>query len=76
MMGEIISALEGKIRVSGHLLFPSKSVEGHLGGSVVEHLPLAQVVILGPGIKSCIGVPSGSLLLPLSMSLLLSVCLL
>ena len=22
---------------------------GHLGGSVVEHLPLAQVVILGPG---------------------------
>lgn len=25
MMGEIISALEGKIRVSGHLLFPFKS---------------------------------------------------
>ena len=27
--------------------FIEKSEMGHLGGSVVEHLPLAQVVILG-----------------------------
>ena len=44
---------------------------GHLGGSVVEHLPLAQGVILG----SCIGLPVGSLLLPLPMSLHLSLCI-
>ena len=49
---------------------------GHLGGSVVEHLPLAQVVIPGPGIKSHFGLPVGklpSLFLPLPMSLPLSV---
>ena len=46
---------------------------GHLSGSVVEHLPLAQVMI--PGIESCIRLPMGSLLLPLPMSLPLSVCL-
>ena len=34
---------------------------GHLGGSVVECLPWAQVVIpQGPGIKSCIGLPAGA----------------
>ena len=44
--------------------------QGHLGGSVVEPLPLAQVVIPGVlGIKSCIRLPTGSLLLPLPMSL-------
>ena len=55
----------------------SKKTEnlGQLGGSVIEHLPLAQGVILAPGIKSCIGLPAGSLLLPLPMSLPLSVCL-
>ena len=36
---------------------------------VVEHLPLAQGVILGPGIESHVRLPSGSLLLPLPMSL-------
>ena len=36
----------------------------HLGGSVIEHLPLAQVRI-----KSSIGLSTGSLLLPLPMSL-------
>ena len=52
---------------------------GHLGGSVVERLPLAQIMILGswdPGMDSCIKLPSESLLLPLLMSLPLSVCLL
>ena len=49
--------------------------EGHLGGSVVQHLPSAQVMILGPGMKSCIRLPGGSLLLPLPKSLPLSVCL-
>ena len=45
--------------------------EGHLGGSMVEHLPPAQVRSQGPGIKSQIGLPTGSLLLPLPVSLLL-----
>ena len=48
--------------------------EGHLGGSGVEHLPLAQGVIPGSRVESCIGIPAGSLLLPLSMSLPLSHC--
>ena len=42
---------------------------GCLGGSAVDGLPLAQ----GPGIESHIGVPAGSLLLPLPVSLPLSV---
>ena len=46
-----------------------------LGGSVVEHLPSARGVILGPGIESHIGLPVRSLLLSLSMSLPLSVSL-
>ena len=41
-----------------------KQNKGHLGGSVVEYLPLAQVML-----------PAGSLLLPLSVSLPLSLCL-
>ena len=49
--------------------------EGHLGGSVVECLPLAQGVIPGPGIESHIGLPTGSLLLPLLLSLAICVCL-
>ena len=47
---------------------------GHLSGSVVEHLPLAQDMIQGPGIESLMGLPVGSLLFPLPMSLPLSVC--
>ena len=47
---------------------------GHLGGSVVELLPLAQVMIWGPGIEFHIQVPIGNLLLPLPMSLPLSLC--
>ena len=47
---------------------------GHMGGSVVERLPLAQVVISGSGIKSHIRLLAGSLLLTLPMSLPLSVC--
>ena len=40
--------------------------EGHLGGSAVGHLPLAQVMILGSQIEPCIGLPLRSLLLPLA----------
>ena len=46
-----------------------------LSGSTVEHMPSAQSVIPGPKIESHIGVPARSLLLPLSISLPLSVCL-
>ena len=49
--------------------------EGRLGGSAVEHLPLAQDLIRGPGIESRVELPAWSLLLPLPMSLPLSVCL-
>ena len=47
--------------------------EGCLGGSVVECLPWVQGVILGlsPGIETRIGLPAGSLLLPLLMSLMI-----
>ena len=45
---------------------------GCLGGSVVEHLPLAQGVFPGLGIESHVGLPARSLLLPLPMSLPLS----
>ena len=45
---------------------------GHLDGSEVEHLPFAQVMILG----SHIGFPAWGLLLSLPVSLPLSVCLL
>ena len=50
---------------------------GHLGGSVVEHLPPAQGVIRGPGIESHNGLPARSLLLPWPVFLpfSLSVCL-
>ena len=48
---------------------------GCLGGSVVECLPLAQGVILGLGIESHIRLPARSLLLPLPISLLLSLSL-
>ena len=47
----------------------------HLGSSAVERLPLVQVVILGLGIESHMRLPVRSLLLPLSMSLPLCVCL-
>ena len=40
-----------------------------LSGSVVECLPSAQGMILCPGNESHIGLPVGSLLLPLPMSL-------
>ena len=49
--------------------------EEHLGGSVVEHLPLAQVVIPRSGMESCIGLTAGSLPLPCSMCLPFSLCL-
>ena len=47
---------------------------GHLGGSAVEHLPLAQGVIHSLRIESHIGLPAWSLPLPLSMSLPFSLC--
>ena len=49
---------------------------GCLSGSEVEWLPFAQGVILESTIKSHIGLRAWSLLLPLPMSLPLSVCLL
>ena len=50
---------------------------GRLGGSVVEHLPLAQGMILGLGIESRIRLHTRSLLLslPMSLPLSLSLCL-
>ena len=48
--------------------------QGHLGGSAVEYLPLAQGVILRSRIESHIGLLAGSLLLPLAVSLPLCVC--
>ena len=50
-------------------------LEGRLSGSAVECLPLAQGVILGSGIESLIGLPVRSLLLPLPVSLPLTVSL-
>ena len=47
--------------------------EGHLGGSVVEHLPLAQVMILES--QDRVPYPAGSLLLLLPVSLPLSLSL-
>ena len=47
---------------------------GHLGGSAVECLPLAQGVIPGSRIESHIGLPAWSLLLLLPVSLSLSLC--
>ena len=46
-----------------------------MGGSLIEHLPLAQGVIPSPGIESHLGFPAGSLLLPLPVSAFLSVSL-
>ena len=40
---------------------------GCLGGSVVEHLLLAQGMILGPGSSPAIGFPERSLLLTLTV---------
>ena len=60
------------------LEFPNETLSpGLLGGSAVEHLSLAQVVIPGSGTESTIGLPAWSLLLPLPVSppLPLSVCL-
>ena len=44
----------------------------HLGGSAVEHLPLAQGVILGLEIESHIRLPARNLLLSLCLCLCLS----
>ena len=58
-----------------HALLTKNIISGHLGGSVVEHVPLAQGVIPDPGIESRMRLPAWSLLLPLPMSLPLSVSL-
>ena len=52
-----------------------KGTQGCVGGLGVEHLPLAEVMIRGPGVKSHTGLRTGNLLLPLPVSLLLSLCL-
>ena len=48
-------------------------IKVRLGGSVVGHLPSAQGLILGSRIKPRIGLPTGSLLLPLPVCLPLCV---
>ena len=55
--------------------FKKLTKSGHLGGSAVECLPLAQGLIPEFRIKSCIWFLAGSLLLPLPVSLPLSVSL-
>ena len=57
------------------LEFPLRTYEGRLGGSAIEHLPSAQGVIPGSGIKSRIRLLVESLLLPLPASLPLYVSL-
>ena len=54
--------------------FKVSNFERRLGGSVVELLPSAQVVILGPGMGSRIRLLAGSLLLLLPVSLPISLC--
>ena len=49
--------------------------KGRLGGSVVERLPSAQDMIPGSEIESYTEIPAWNLLLPLPMSLPLSLCL-
>ena len=56
------------------LLYKSNAViessqQGHLGGSVVEHLPLAQVMVLGSWDQVPHWLLEWSLLLPLPMGL-------
>ena len=48
--------------------------KGHLGGSVVEPLPLAQVVIPGSWDQVLHQAPHNSLVVPLPMFLPLSLC--
>ena len=52
-----------------------KKCMGRVGGSAVERLPSDQGMIPESGIKSHMGLPGGSLLLPLPVSLPLSLCL-
>ena len=57
--------------------WPLKDMEeGLLGGSAVEGLLSAQGELLESRIEYNVGFPAGSLLLPLPMSLPLSLCLL
>ena len=66
---------EDSVDLGNSLPSKRKRFQGHLGGSVVEHLPLAEVVILGPGIKSHIGLPRREPASPLPVALPLCVCL-
>ena len=73
---ESVERREQRLRYSSDTESELRQVaSGHLVGSVVERLPLAQVVIPGPGIESCIRLHMGSLLLCQPMSLPLSVYL-
>ena len=51
------------------------NLEGSLGGPAIQRLPSAQGVTPGPGIESHFGPPTWSLLLPLPVSLPLSLSL-
>ena len=57
------------------MLFCKQINWGRLGGSEAECLPSAQGMIPGSGIQSCIGLPARNLLLPLPVSLPLSLYL-
>ena len=59
-----------KVAINKHIIAYYSGTEGRLGGSVVECLPWAQGVIPGSGIESHMGLPVGSLLLPLPVSLM------
>ena len=64
--------MESPVVLSG---FIKMSMWGCLGSAVVEHLPLAQGMIPGSGIESHIRLLVGSLLLPLPVSLSISLSL-
>ena len=53
---------------AAHFKLTKCHMSGHLGGSAVECLPLAQGVSPGPGIESHIGLPAWILLLALPVS--------
>ena len=70
-----LTALEGRLHHHVHVINEVANILvknfylGSPGGSVVEHLPLAQGVILETWIESHVGLPTWSLFLPLPVSL-------
>ena len=71
-MKNIFDGVINKLDIINPRLSELEKVHGCLGGSVVEHLPLAQGRSQDLGIESRTGLLTGSLLLPLPVSLPLS----